>query len=160
MKIAAKGSKETQQGLEPLFCRTPCRNIIDALCGEIISKFGRNRSFSTEYALNVVNVHGAAISPILSSNIVANGPKPTLVLTSPCRDAARHCGLSLQPQKQVMGEFTLSGTKPPARFHKSRSALAQQGEKSWKKDLCVLPALTLFVTPSKSVSSSGTCPLG
>ncbi len=32
-------------------------------------------------------------------------------MASPCCGAARHCGLSLQPQNQLMGELTICGTK-------------------------------------------------
>jgi hypothetical protein len=61
VKIAANGSKDTQQGLVPSFCRTPRQKILDALCREIFSNFGRNRSFSTEYALIADIVLGAAL---------------------------------------------------------------------------------------------------
>jgi hypothetical protein len=38
-----------------------------------------------------------------------NGPLRTLVTTSKCCGAARHCGPSPQPQNQLMGEFTQCG---------------------------------------------------
>jgi hypothetical protein len=41
--------------------------------------------------------------------ISASGPKPPLNPHSECCGAARHCGLSLQPQNQEIGEFTVCG---------------------------------------------------
>jgi hypothetical protein len=53
VRIGANGSQGAATGLEALFSRTPRQNSSRTLYAKIFSDFGRNLSFSTEYALHV-----------------------------------------------------------------------------------------------------------
>ncbi len=66
------------------------------------------------YAAQVSVRAGSVIAHLASLN--RDGPNRPLTDKPGCCSAARHCGLSPQPQNQLMGEFTHWGTKETMSF--------------------------------------------